>query len=50
MLRILNTFLAVAVGFLLYPLLFVPLMVIFWPEALDWWIKTYAEYLRLWGI
>jgi hypothetical protein len=36
-------------GFLAYPGLFVPIGAKFTPEAMNWWIKTYAEYLRLWG-
>lgn len=40
----------VALGFALYPLLFVPVAVKFFPAFLEWWIYTYAEYLRMWGI
>lgn len=36
-------------GFMSYPLLFVPLAQIFAPGFMMWWIYTYAEYLRWWG-
>ena len=43
--------LIMALGFLTYPLLFVP---IFYKSASDdvfnWYISFYADYLRLWGL
>lgn len=37
-------------GFAAYPLLFVPICIHFAPNFLEWWIYTYAEYLRMWGV
>lgn len=38
-------------GFLIYPLLFVPILVKFFPhDVFESYILIYAEYLRLWGI
>jgi hypothetical protein len=42
--------LLVMLGFFLYPLLFIPLMLLFAPKALETWILVFADYLRLWGI
>jgi hypothetical protein len=39
-----------ALGFLVYPLLFVPIMVKLFPQVFEPYILIYAEYLRLWGI
>jgi len=37
-------------GFLFYPALFVPLSFIVAPRFTEWWILTYADYLRyVWG-
>jgi hypothetical protein len=43
------TFLGFVLGFLAYPLLFVPIGLWLFPEFMEWWIYTFAEYLRLWG-
>jgi hypothetical protein len=38
-------------GFLIYPLLFVPILIKLFPqEVFESYILIYAEYLRLWGI
>lgn len=49
MFKLLKVAALLLVGFALYPLLFVPLMNLWAPDALDWWIQRYAEYLRVWG-
>jgi cytochrome bd-type quinol oxidase subunit 2 len=36
-------------GFVAYPLLFVPVGMWFFPRIMDQWIHIYADYLRLWG-
>ena len=38
----------ITLGFALYPALFVPVCLKFFPSFLEWWVVTYAEYLRLW--
>lgn len=48
--RILSAIFWLALGFALYPLLFVPLMVKFWPNGLEAFVLFYAKYLRLWGV
>lgn len=40
----------VLLGFVLYPLVFVPLGIKLFPGFMDWWIQVYAHYLRLLGI
>lgn len=37
-------------GFLVYPLLFTPLMLWLAPGAMDKWVHLYADYIRLWGV
>jgi len=41
--------LAFLLGFVAYPALFVPMMNLWFPRALDVWVQWYAEYLRVWG-
>jgi hypothetical protein len=48
--RVLHAVLWVVLGFSLYPLLFIPLLIKFQPDGLEKWIVIYAHYLRLWGI
>jgi len=36
-------------GFLLYPLLFVPLGAMFFPDFMEKLVLVYADYLRIWG-
>lgn len=50
MLKALKWAAVLLVGFALYPLLFVPVMNLWFPEALEWWIHRYADYLKLWGM
>lgn len=47
--KILKTLALLVVGFAMYPLLFVPLMAKFAPDALGKWLAVYADYLRVWG-
>lgn len=48
--KIISSLALVLLGFWLYPLLFVPLMVKFAPGSLQKWVDAYANYLRMWGI
>lgn len=47
MLRSLTT---LVLGFALYPLLFVPLMMMYAPDTLANWLRIYTDYLKLWGM
>lgn len=48
--RFLKVTALLALGFALYPALFVPAMNVWFPETLDKWIDVYGQYLSVWGL
>jgi hypothetical protein len=47
--KAIKSFGLVALGFALYPMVFVPLGYVCCPSFMEWWIYRYADYLRLLG-
>ncbi len=48
--KLLKNLTLVVLGFVLYPLVFVPVMFTFFPSLLNWWVHVYEHYLRWVGI
>lgn len=48
--KVVKSLALLVLGFALYPLVFVPVLNLWFPDALEWWIHRYADYLRVvWG-
>jgi hypothetical protein len=48
--KLLLSFIGFVLGFLVYPLLFTPMMMAWAPDAVFFkWVELHMEYLKLWG-